>query len=149
MTIFHASRVSKVNHHSCRICEQEEQLASTDDESSEEDDEGGARPEDKENLSPNRSGRQASDQASQGKSQAEGPRSHKGRKRKRQTSEGPIVAARDVAAARRLRIRQYYNGATHSSASAVQLFAMAMQVGVSTAACSPLCFYCIEERVLV
>lgn len=112
----------------------EEELVSnkSDDESSEEDDTGGARPEDKENLSPNRSDRQASGDLSQGKAQPEGLRSPNGRKRKRQTSEGPVVAARDVAAARRLRIRQYYNGATHSSASAVQLFAMAMQVNKDT-----------------
>lgn len=73
-------------------------------------------PEDKENLSPN----DTPDKAS-----AERP---KGRKRKRAMEQRLDRRAQDNAVSRRQRIRQYYNGATHGSASAVQLFAMAMQV---------------------
>ncbi|CAM9217747.1 unnamed protein product [Sphacelaria rigidula] len=101
----------------------------TDDEDSD-DGEGVARPEDKENLSPNRSDRSISGKASD-KPEAEDSHRRRGRKRKRQ-AETSVGVARDVAAARRLRIRQYYNGATHSSASAVQLFAMAMQLNKDT-----------------
>lgn len=58
----------------------------------------------------------------------EGKKERTGRKRKRQTGAKARRQARDTEATRRQRIRQYYNGATHGSASAVQLFAMAMQV---------------------
>lgn len=102
---------------------------STDDEGSEGvNDDAGGRPADKENLSPNRLDPLASRDGTPGKGSAGGVRGRKGRKRKRQSSQGMSREARDIAAARRLRIRQYYNGSTHSSASAVQLFAMAMQV---------------------
>lgn len=78
------------------------------------------RPQDKENLSPNTGD-------TTGKLSSERPHKPAGRKRKRQSSER--ARREDTAATRRQRIRQYYNGATHGSASAVQLFAMAMQVG--------------------
>lgn len=132
-------QISQVICHSCQLHRQEEELRSnesdgddTDDEDSD-DGEGVARPEDKENLSPNRSDRSISGKASD-KPEAEDSHRRRGRKRKRQ-AETSVGVARDVAAARRLRIRQYYNGATHSSASAVQLFAMAMQVATRALAC--------------
>lgn len=105
------------------IYEQEEELSSSrsDDDSDEEEAENvatEARPEDKENALPN----DGSDESSE---RAKGRNS---RKRKRQMAEKARRHAQDTGATRRQRIRQYYNGATHGSASAVQLFAMAMQV---------------------
>ena len=100
-------------------CKQEEELASIDGDNSEdsegEDAEVHGRPEDKENVTPNDgTAKQAS---------SLDPKKM-GRKRKRQTSR----REQHTGPTRRQRIRQYYNGASHSSASAVQLFAMAMQV---------------------
>lgn len=106
--------------------EKEEELASTrsdksdDDESEADGDENVAaerRPEDKENTSPNDASVKLSERA----------KARTGVKRKRQTAEKAHRQAQDKEATRRRRIRQYYNGATHGSASAVQLFAMAMQ----------------------
>lgn len=105
--------------------QREEELASDfsgdsdDDESENEEPVAEARPEDKENLQP----KDASDKAS-----SERPKVQAGRKRKRQTAERALRKARETESSRRQRIRQYYNGASHGSASAVQLFAMAMQV---------------------
>ena len=103
----------------------EEELASDfsgesdDDESEGEEAVAEAKPEDKENVSP----KDTSDKAS-----SERPKVQAGRKRKRQTAEKALRKARETESTRRQRIRQYYNGASHGSASAVQLFAMAMQV---------------------
>ncbi|CAM9675780.1 unnamed protein product, partial [Ectocarpus sp. 12 AP-2014] len=104
--------------------DQEEELASNRSDESDEDDsdDGEARPEDKENTSPNDGLGQS---AERGKGRA-------GRKRKRQTAARARRQAHDAEATRRQRIRQYYNGATHGSASAVQLFAMAMQLNKDT-----------------
>lgn len=107
-------------------CEQEEELASnrSDDDLEVEDDEdeddiaSEPRPEDKENALPTDASNKPSDR----------PKGRTGRKRKRQTATKARRQAQDTGATRRQRIRQYYNGATHGSASAVQLFAMAMQV---------------------
>lgn len=122
------------------VCLQEEELASNnsdhfsaDDEGSEEYDESDAKPDDKENISPNPALTSDSTGGSADKPQAEVPHGRRGRKRKRQTADGLHSVAQANAATRRQRIRQYYNGATHSSASAVQLFAMAMQVGLMIA----------------
>lgn len=104
--------------------QQEEELASDlsdeADDDDDDDDDGfeGATSKDKENLSPN--------DASGGT--AEGKKGGTGRKRKRQTGGKARRQVQGTEATRRQRIRQYYNGATHGSASAVQLFAMAMQV---------------------
>jgi len=104
------------------INEQEEELSSSrsDDDSDEEDEDIAteARPEDKENALPNDGSDESSERA----------KGRTGRKRKRQMAEKALRQAQDTGATRRQRIRQYYNGATHGSASAVQLFAMAMQV---------------------
>ncbi|CAM9438816.1 unnamed protein product [Ascophyllum nodosum] len=102
---------------------QEEELASIDGDNSEdsegEDAEVHGRPEDKENVTPNDgTAKQAS---------SLDPKKM-GRKRKRQTSR----REQHTGPTRRQRIRQYYNGASHSSASAVQLFAMAMQLNKDT-----------------
>ncbi|CAM9606757.1 unnamed protein product [Ectocarpus sp. 4 AP-2014] len=104
--------------------DQEEELASNRSDESEEDDsdDGEARPEDKENTSPNDGLGQS---AERGKGRAS-------RKRKRQTAARARQQAHVAEATRRQRIRQYYNGATHGSASAVQLFAMAMQLNKDT-----------------
>ena len=104
-------------------CEKEEELASTrsDDDLDEEDDDDSAtesRPEDKENALPIDASSKSSDR----------PKGRAGRKRKRQIAAKARRQAQGTGATRRQRIRQYYNGATHGSASAVQLFAMAMQV---------------------
>ncbi|CAM9761204.1 unnamed protein product, partial [Laminaria digitata] len=66
------------------------------------------------------------------KSSSERPKVQAGRKRKRQTAEKALRKARETESTRRQRIRQYYNGASHGSASAVQLFAMAMQLNKDT-----------------
>ncbi|CAB1099702.1 unnamed protein product [Ectocarpus sp. CCAP 1310/34] len=103
--------------------DEEELTSNRSDESDEDDsDDGEARPEDKENTSPNDGLGQS---AERGKGRA-------GRKRKRQTAARARRQAHDAEATRRQRIRQYYNGATHGSASAVQLFAMAMQLNKDT-----------------
>ena len=93
----------------------------SDDDSDEEEDETiatEARPEDKENALPN----DGSDESS------ERSKARTGRKRKRKIAEKARRQAQESGATRRQRIRQYYNGATHGSASAVQLFAMARHV---------------------
>ncbi|CAM9095461.1 unnamed protein product [Ectocarpus fasciculatus] len=104
--------------------DQEEELASnrSDDSDDDDSDDDEARPEDKENTSPN-------DGLGQSAERAKG---RAGRKRKRQTAARARRQAHDAEATRRQRIRQYYNGATHGSASAVQLFAMAMQLNKDT-----------------
>ncbi|CBJ26130.1 conserved unknown protein [Ectocarpus siliculosus] len=104
--------------------DQEEELASNRSDESDDDDsdDGEARPEDKENTSPSDGLGQS---AERGKGRA-------GRKRKRQTAARARRQAHDAEVTRRQRIRQYYNGATHGSASAVQLFAMAMQLNKDT-----------------
>lgn len=117
-------RQSNLSPPTCRLAcaHEQEELASVDGEDSDDDDsededaESEGRPKDKENQAPN---------AASGKASSAAPRMKGGRKRKRQTAEG----AQNASATRRQHIRQYYNGASHSSASAVQLFAMAMQVG--------------------
>ncbi|CAM9144349.1 unnamed protein product [Choristocarpus tenellus] len=92
----------------------DQEASGTDNEVS--DDEGQrAVPGNKENQSPH-----SSPHESRGPPQ--------GRKRKREAGPGTPVGVKAAAADRRRRIRQYYNGATHSSASAVQLFSMATQV---------------------
>eukprot|EP00904_Undaria_pinnatifida_P002618 jgi/Undpi1/12357/HiC_scaffold_5.g02029.m1 len=109
--------------------DREEELASDfsgdsdDDESETEEPVDEPRPEDKENLQP----KDASDKAS-----SERPKVQAGRKRKRQTAERALRKARETESSRRQRIRQYYNGASHGSASAVQLFAMAMKLNKDT-----------------
>lgn len=117
-------------------CEQEEELASSrsdesdDDDSEDDGDEDVAaepRPEDKENTSPVDASVKSSERA----------KGRTGRKRKRQTAAKAARQAQDAETTRRQRIRQYYNGATHGSASAVQLFAMAMQVNYAREAYSP------------
>ncbi|CAM9308546.1 unnamed protein product, partial [Hapterophycus canaliculatus] len=101
----------------------EEELSSNlSDESDDDDVEEEARPKDKENVSPGNT----SDGSSEGKKRGTG------RKRKRQTGPKARRQVQDTEASRRQRIRQYYNGATHGSASAVQLFAMAMQLNKDT-----------------
>lgn len=96
----------------------QKELASIDgdnsDESEDEETEADRRPEDKENLSPNEVTAPGS---------VQDPKKT-GRKRKRDSQEREQTAGGN----RRQRIRQYYNGASHGCASAVQLFAMAMQV---------------------
>lgn len=112
-------------HVSLPLGDKEEELASNrsdgseSDDSEDEDVDAEASPEDKENLAPN----DTSDKAF-----SEGPDMRKGRKRKRQAAGRARREAQGTAATRRQRIRQYYNGAMHGCASAVQLFAMAMQV---------------------
>lgn len=109
--------------------------SSRSDESDDDDSEDGGdedvaaepRPEDKENTSPIDASVKSSEQA----------KGRTGRKRKRQTAAKATRQAQDAEATRRQRIRQYYNGATHGSASAVQLFAMAMQVRKSQEAYVP------------
>lgn len=115
---------------------QEEELESVDGDDSGTDDEldrdaaqTGVYSGDKENMSPNISAPGVSTESSPISGKKPGTSAHerpRGRKRKRQEETSRSI--RDAAARRRQRIRQYYNGATHCSASAVQVFAMAMQV---------------------
>lgn len=122
-------------------CTQEEELSSNKSDNEETDDEEvdadsedysntDVQPEDKENMSPDAEKSvilaESSHDLSE-KAQTAAEQRSKGRKRKRQSSETLGGSAQDVAT-RRQRIRHYYNGATHCSASAVQVFAMAMQV---------------------
>ncbi|CAM9275606.1 unnamed protein product [Discosporangium mesarthrocarpum] len=108
--------------------DESEQATSTDNEDSGDDEGRGDVFQGKENQSPNDSSL-GPEQGGEISAKVEGlSKGVMGRKRKRQSQKVVAIAAKDAAAERRRRIRRYYNGSTHSSASAVQLFSMAAQV---------------------